>query len=157
LERTRSHRGGRGWAGARPAAADLRRQNFSRRLPRKIEPNIAIARKHGSGCALDLRCKRSIGPAARGRQPAALLNLMPIAASAMSKHLPGTIGRRDMLRALTAGAIAATAVSAPLSPAQAEAENTVNKGRARYQANSAEVQTFYRVNRYPTQCGRHPC
>jgi hypothetical protein len=82
---------------------------------------------------------------------------MPIAASAMSKHLQATIGRRDMLRALTAGAIAATAVAAPVSPTQAEAKSTTDKGRARYQANSAEVQTFYRVNRYPVQCGRHPC
>ena len=82
---------------------------------------------------------------------------MPIMASAMSKHLQATIGRRDMLRALTAGAIAATSAAAPLSPAQAEAESKINKGRARYQANSSEVQTFYRVNRYPAQCGRHPC
>jgi hypothetical protein len=85
------------------------------------------------------------------------LNLMPIAASAMSKHLQATIGRRDMLRALTAGAIAATAAAAPVSPAQAEAKSTTNKGRARYQANSSEVQTYYRVNRYPTKCGRYPC
>jgi hypothetical protein len=82
---------------------------------------------------------------------------MPIMASAMSNHPQATIGRRDMLRALTAGAIAATAAAAPLSPAQAEAKSTINKGRARYQANSSEVQTFYRVNRYPAQCGRHPC
>jgi len=74
----------------------------------------------------------------------------------MSKHLQGTIRRRDMLRALTAGAIAAAAAAAPLSPAQAETQS-INKGRARYQANSSEVQTFYRVNRYPTQCGRRPC
>ena len=75
----------------------------------------------------------------------------------MTKHLQATIGRRDMLRALTAGAIAVTTAAAPLSPAQAEAQSPINKGRARYQANSPEVQTFYRVNRYPTQCGRHPC
>jgi hypothetical protein len=110
----------------------------------------------GCGPALDY-LQTLPGLAARGKQPAALLNLMSIAASAMSKHFQATIGRRDMLLALTAGAIAATAVAAPLAPAQAEAESTVNKGRARYQANSPEVQTFYRVNRYPTQCGRHPC
>jgi hypothetical protein len=75
----------------------------------------------------------------------------------MSKHLQATIGRRDVLRALTAGAIAATAVAAPLSPAQAEAKSTIDKGRARYQENSSEVQTYYRVNRYPAQCGKHPC
>ena len=69
----------------------------------------------------------------------------------MGKHLPGTIGRRDMLRALTAGAIAATAAAVPLSPAQAKAEGKINKGRARYQANSPDVQNFYRVNRYPAK------
>ena len=75
----------------------------------------------------------------------------------MSKHLESMIGRRDVLYALTAGAVVATAAAAPLSPAQAEARSTTNTGRARYQANSAEVQTFYRVNSYPKQCGRHPC
>ena len=75
----------------------------------------------------------------------------------MIKHLQATIGRRDVLRTLTAGAVAATGLATPLSPAQAEAKSTTNKGRARYQENSSEVQTYYRVNRYPTQCGRYPC
>jgi hypothetical protein len=75
----------------------------------------------------------------------------------MGEQIKSRIGRRDILRALTVGAVAATSLSAPLSAAEAEDKSKINKGRARYQANSSEVQTFYRVNRYPTKCGRHPC
>jgi hypothetical protein len=55
--------------------------------------------------------------------------------------------RRNFLRVLAAsGAVAATS----LEPAAADTETNTEKRKARYQANSAEVQTFYRVNRYPT-------
>ena len=61
------------------------------------------------------------------------------------------LGRRDFLRALGAGAGAAVATAAPLaSPAMADSESNDEKRKARYQANSAEVQTYYRVNRYPS-------
>jgi hypothetical protein len=79
----------------------------------------------------------------------------------MEKHRQPMLGRRDMLRALTAGAVAVTAASAPHLPAQAEAngkgKEKPGQDKARYHANSPEVQTFYRVNRYPTQCGNRPC
>jgi hypothetical protein len=76
----------------------------------------------------------------------------------MSTHPKPMIARRDVLRALTAGAVAATAASAPLAAAEAEVKGKSDKsGRARYQADSAEVQTFYRVNRYPKCSGRHTC
>jgi hypothetical protein len=60
------------------------------------------------------------------------------------------IGRRDILRAVTAVGVAATTVAVlPTTPAAAADQDDRNKHRAQYQANSAEVQTFYRVNRYP--------
>jgi hypothetical protein len=59
------------------------------------------------------------------------------------KKLP----RRDFLRLAIAGA----AVAGPqlAEPAQAAPIDTKDKRRARYQANSAEVRNFYRVNAYP--------
>jgi hypothetical protein len=60
------------------------------------------------------------------------------------------VGRRDFLRALGAGAGAAAVTAAPLaSPAAADTENNDEKRKARYKADSAEVKTYYRVNRYP--------
>lgn len=57
------------------------------------------------------------------------------------------VGRRDFLRALGA----ATA-SAPLAQeAAADSESNEEKRKARYQANSPDVQAFYRVNRYPAK------
>jgi len=59
------------------------------------------------------------------------------------------LGRREFLRVLGAGAGAA-ATAAPLAtPAAADTENNDEKRKVRYKANSAEVQTYYRVNRYP--------
>jgi len=59
--------------------------------------------------------------------------------------------RRDVLRAMTAGVAVAAASAVPLAPAAVagETEAVREKRKARYQANSAEVQEFYRVNRYP--------
>ncbi len=60
------------------------------------------------------------------------------------------LGRRDFLRALGAGAGVAVASAAPLAaPAAADTENNDEKRKARYRADSADVQTFYRVNRFP--------
>jgi hypothetical protein len=61
------------------------------------------------------------------------------------------VGRRDFLRALGAGAGVAVASAAPLATqAAADTENNDEKRKARYKADSASVQTFYRVNRYPS-------
>jgi hypothetical protein len=55
------------------------------------------------------------------------------------------------LRTLGAGATVAAASAAPLvDDARADDESNDEKRKARYQANSREVQTFYRVNRYPS-------
>jgi len=60
------------------------------------------------------------------------------------------VRRRDVLRALGFGAGAAVAASAPLvEQAAADGETNDEKRKARYQANSADVQNYYRVNRYP--------
>lgn len=61
-----------------------------------------------------------------------------------------TVRRRDVLRALGFGAGAAVAASAPLAEqAAADTETSDEKRKARYQATSADVQNYYRVNRYP--------
>jgi hypothetical protein len=68
----------------------------------------------------------------------------------MNDRLNPQIGRRDLLRVLTLGAAAASA--APVAVAAApQATNTAKPSKARYQADSPEVQTFYRVNRYPAK------
>lgn len=68
----------------------------------------------------------------------------------MTQERKTSVGRRDFLRALGAGAGVAVTAAAPLAtPAQADTENNDEKRKARYKANSPEVQTFYRVNRYP--------
>jgi hypothetical protein len=57
--------------------------------------------------------------------------------------------RRDLLSAMTAGV--AIAAVAPVDKVKALPANVDEKRKARYQANSPEVQEFYRVNRYPPQ------
>lgn len=61
------------------------------------------------------------------------------------------LGRREFLRALGAGAGVAAVSAAPLATqAAADSENNDEKRKARYKADSASVQTYYRVNRYPS-------
>jgi TAT (twin-arginine translocation) pathway signal sequence len=62
-------------------------------------------------------------------------------------HRKIEIGRRDLLRVLAAGA-AAAGTSACSS---AQAGDFPDKRKARYQADSSNVQNFYRVNRYPAK------
>jgi hypothetical protein len=66
----------------------------------------------------------------------------------MDARLNPDIGRRDFLRMLAVGAGAATASASPAAAAAPSADSD-KKQRARYQANSPDVQNFYRVNRYP--------
>jgi hypothetical protein len=65
----------------------------------------------------------------------------------MKDGLNPNIGRRDLLRAVAVGAAAATTGACT----SVDAENFPDKSRARYRADSSEVQTFYRVNRYPAK------
>jgi hypothetical protein len=59
-----------------------------------------------------------------------------------------TVGRREFLRVLGAGAAGA---AVPLSPGEAKADTESNdeKRKARYKETD-HVKTFYRVNRYPS-------
>jgi hypothetical protein len=61
-----------------------------------------------------------------------------------------TVGRRDFLRKVGAGAVGAGATLATplIAPAQADSENNDEKRKARYKE-SDHVKTYYRVNRYP--------
>jgi hypothetical protein len=81
------------------------------------------------------------------RRPKTCGNFVRREARAMNDRLNPRIGRRDVLRVLAIGAAAAT-TSACTS---AEAEDFPDKRKAHYQADSPEVQTFYRVNRYPAK------
>ena len=69
--------------------------------------------------------------------------------SFMKGRLLARVHRRDLLRLVTAGA--AAAATATSGPVEAEPASSAQKRRARYQANSTEVQEFYRVNRYPVR------
>ena len=69
----------------------------------------------------------------------------------MKERLSTVLRRRDLIRAMMTGtAAAATANFVVLETTAAKPSTTNDKRRARYQPNSAEVQNFYRVNRYPS-------
>jgi hypothetical protein len=59
------------------------------------------------------------------------------------------IRRRDLLLVVTASAAVAVAGAASMTSARTDAAVRRDKRKPQYQANSPEVQTFYRVNRYP--------
>ena len=67
----------------------------------------------------------------------------------MDDRHKGTIGRRQLLRAGMIGFIATATIALESGSVAADTETGTGKRRARFQANSAEVQNFYRVNRYP--------
>jgi hypothetical protein len=68
----------------------------------------------------------------------------------MKKERKASVGRRDFLRALGAGATFAAAAAAPLAQsAHADTESNDEKRKSRYKE-TEHVKTFYRVNRYPS-------
>jgi hypothetical protein len=69
----------------------------------------------------------------------------------MKERLKTIVRRRDLLRLAIASAGAATASTLIPEPAAAKPVDLKDKRRARYQANSTEVQDFYRVNSYPAR------
>jgi len=69
----------------------------------------------------------------------------------MNDRLNPNMRRRDLLRLLAAGVGAAAASAPSLAAAATHSADADKKQRARYQANSPEIQTFYRVNRYPAK------
>jgi hypothetical protein len=60
------------------------------------------------------------------------------------------VGRRSFFRMLAIGTVAAAANA----PIPVEAKDVPDRRKARYRADSREIQTFYRVNRYPDKAGR---
>jgi hypothetical protein len=68
----------------------------------------------------------------------------------MKKQDNTKLGRRDFLRAMGAGAGLAATAAAPLATGAAASETDADKKKARYQANSTDVQTYYKTNRYPS-------
>jgi H+/Cl- antiporter ClcA len=65
----------------------------------------------------------------------------------MKKQDKTTVGRREFLRVLGAGAGLAAATAAPLATEAVATETDAEKKKARYRE-SDHVKTFYRVNRY---------
>jgi len=69
----------------------------------------------------------------------------------MQENFERKFPRRDLLRLAVAGTGVALIGSQSLEPAAARSFDLKNKRRSRYQADSAEVRNFYRVNSYPTR------
>jgi hypothetical protein len=67
----------------------------------------------------------------------------------MDKQRKTLIRRRDLLLAVTVSGAAAAAIGTASTRTPAELRR--DKLKPQYQANSPEVQTFYRVNRYPVK------
>jgi hypothetical protein len=63
--------------------------------------------------------------------------------------------RRDLLRLAVAGTGAGLIGSELAEPTHAATVDLKNKRRSRYQADSAEVRNFYRVNSYPAHSEKH--
>ena len=68
----------------------------------------------------------------------------------MKSERKRTVGRREFLRTLGAGAGVAVAAAGPLADqARADTESNDEKRKSRYKE-TEHVKTFYRVNRYPS-------
>ena len=67
----------------------------------------------------------------------------------MKQESKGKFGRRDFLRALGAGAGIAATPAALVSEAQADTENSSEKTKSRYKADSEHIKAYYRSNQYP--------
>jgi hypothetical protein len=65
----------------------------------------------------------------------------------MNDRLNPTIGRRDLLRVLAAGAGAAAVSATSLTGAAADTFTDLQKTKPRYRLTD-DVRAFYRVNRY---------
>jgi hypothetical protein len=68
---------------------------------------------------------------------------------AMKRNDKATVGRREFLRTLGAGAGLAATAAVPLATKAEAAESDADKKKARYRE-TEHVKTFYRVNGYPT-------
>jgi hypothetical protein len=69
----------------------------------------------------------------------------------MKERLKTSTRRRDLLRFVIVGAGVTTLSAVVPERADAKAVDLKDKRKARYQADSAEVKNFYRVNAYPVR------
>jgi hypothetical protein len=69
----------------------------------------------------------------------------------MKERLRMNFRRRDLIGLAIAGAGAAATTAVVLEPAAAKPIDLKDKRGPRYQADSAEVRNFYRVNAYPAR------
>ncbi len=69
----------------------------------------------------------------------------------MKGWLLAAVDRRSLFRFAFASIAAATTGSLTTEAAAAEPAGNADKRKARYQANTGEVQNFYRVNSYPAR------
>jgi hypothetical protein len=67
----------------------------------------------------------------------------------MKASLSTLLLRRDLLRGAIAGVAVTATCARAIEPAAAKSGLGMDKRKARYQATSAEVKEFYRVNAYP--------
>jgi hypothetical protein len=67
----------------------------------------------------------------------------------MKRNDKATVGRREFLRTLGAGAGLAATAAVPLATKAEAAESDADKKKTRYRE-TEHVKTFYRVNGYPT-------
>jgi hypothetical protein len=61
------------------------------------------------------------------------------------------VGRREFLGVAGASAVMAAASPLAATTAKASSENSSERTKTRYMANSPDIEAFYRVNRYPSQ------
>jgi hypothetical protein len=69
----------------------------------------------------------------------------------MNKPNKVALARRELLHAVGRGMTLVAAAKALSTEARTLPANYQDRRRPRYQANSPEVQNFYRVNRYPAK------
>ncbi|MDB5605977.1 MAG: formate dehydrogenase [Bradyrhizobium sp.] len=69
----------------------------------------------------------------------------------MAERPKTIIRRRDLIGFVLVGAGAAAVSAVAVEPTAAKSVDLKDKRRARYQADSAEVRNFYRVNSYPAR------
>jgi hypothetical protein len=69
----------------------------------------------------------------------------------VDKKASNQIGRRDLLRIVASVGLTTAALPARADASDAGTRIQADRGKrkAQYQGDSQEVQTFYRVNRYP--------
>ena len=113
-------------------------------VPRLRTSTGVSVRSAGSSSKLNRRLSRCLNERASN----ATLRLQ--GELAMKTKPEANLARRNFLRALGAGAGVAVAPAALVTEAKADSESDNDKRKARYKADSAEVKTFYRVNRYPS-------